>query len=60
MKKVFVAVNKTLGGIMAICLTRKIAEREIQKDIDYYDFPESKWHPDKSNYFIEEMEVLET
>ena len=57
--KVFVVVNKVLGGIMAICSTKEIAERVIQKDIDYYNFPGSKWHPDRSKYSIEEMEVLD-
>jgi len=56
--KVYLVMDKILGGIPKVCKTPEIAEKEIQKLIDYYDFPGSKHISKRKDYYIEEVKVI--
>ena len=56
--KVYLAMDKIFGSVLKVCATKEIAEREIQKKIEYYTFPGSKHIAKRNQYYIDEVEVL--
>jgi len=56
---VYLVMDNVLGGVVSVCATNDIAEKEITKQIEYWDsIKDGKFKAERKHYYIEEQEVI--